>query len=108
MITQRDAGLIQVRLWEMGYEQANKDNCAYLIDTAVCNAFHAHVEVEEGSDAETILLHAYYQKDDKQPEGFLAALAADQCAHIKSVFSPKFPKWVKWERRINAEPVEAM
>lgn len=124
MITQRDAGLIQVRLWEFGYEASLRDICEggneltkkfnaektkteekLPISDCSNSSLSAHVEIDPGSDSETLLLHAYYQEKSDMPPRYMEALASLQCDRIKAFFAPQMPKWLKWERRDNAGPI---
>ena len=105
MLSQRDLYLVQTQSWLAGYEASQLGECqAKQIKAEVCES--QHIEAEQGSDPETIRLHAYYPAT--QGNNLAKPDADAKVALIHFLFGAAAPKWLKWERRDNGGAIEAM
>lgn len=103
MVTERDLWLLKIGSWAAGFDVAQKANCmGQPGNTEKSCSYLGTVEVEAGTDSESILLHANYPADAVTNTG-----RAD-CGFIKLIFSSRAPKWLRFECRVNGGPIEVL
>ena len=86
MVSQRDLLLLQARAWQEGRElevDAACKNAAWMKKDS-CEEFRIHIEPENGSDSETILLHLYYRIDGTDGDQFRKLRADSDALFVKA------------------------
>jgi len=99
MLSYRDFLLVQMKAWVDGRELERDEACPGSKET--CAHMRVHLEPEQGSDSETILLHAFYRSNGTKADEYLKSKADIYCADTKLFMGTVAPKWLKWERRDN-------
>lgn len=108
MLNERDLLLLQLKSWQEGREIGQGAACLSIPEATKesCESTGVHLEPEQGSDTETILLHVYYRVNGSTMDKYVKSKADMLCADLPLFMGKIGPKWLKWERRDNGGPVE--